>query len=99
MNADQARKLKEAGLDRLNHNLNTSENHYSKICTTHTYADRLKTIKAAKEKRFDLEDIYEEIRNRFDLIMSARGNTRSGARRILEDEGYSSQQIERALRE
>lgn len=45
----KAKVLKEAGLDRLNHNLNTSERHYSKICTTHTYADRLNTLKAARQ--------------------------------------------------
>jgi biotin synthase len=40
--------LKEAGLDRLNHNLNTSSSQYAKICTTHTYTDRLNTLKAAR---------------------------------------------------
>ncbi len=41
--------LAEAGLDRLNHNLNTSESHYSKVCTTHSYADRLRTLQAARK--------------------------------------------------
>ncbi len=45
---DGAVQLKQAGLDRLNHNLNTSEAHYPQICTTHTYADRLNTLLAAK---------------------------------------------------
>jgi len=45
----QAKILKGAGLDRLNHNLNTSRNHYSKICTTHTFEDRLATLFAAKD--------------------------------------------------
>lgn len=40
--------LKEAGLDRLNHNLNTSESHYPNICSTHTYQDRLVTLHAAQ---------------------------------------------------
>ncbi len=44
----KAQILKDAGLDRLNHNLNTSEKNYSNICTTHTYLDRLNTLKAAK---------------------------------------------------
>ncbi len=43
----QARQLKEAGLDRLNHNLNTSEEYYHHICTSHRYADRLRTLEAA----------------------------------------------------
>ena len=41
-------ELKQAGLDRLNHNLNTSEAHYPRICTTHTFADRVNTLLAAK---------------------------------------------------
>jgi len=49
LDRDKAQILKDAGLDRLNHNLNTSEKHYSKICTTHTYADRLDTLKAARQ--------------------------------------------------
>ncbi len=42
-------KLKDAGLDRLNHNLNTSENFYPSICTTHTYGDRLNTLESARK--------------------------------------------------
>lgn len=45
---DKAAVLAAAGLDRLNHNLNTSEEHYGEICTTHTYADRIETLRAAK---------------------------------------------------
>jgi biotin synthase len=44
---EHAQILAEAGLDRLNHNLNTSEGHYDKICSTHSYADRLATIETA----------------------------------------------------
>ncbi|MFC2051880.1 biotin synthase BioB [Chloroflexota bacterium] len=40
----QARKLKAAGLDRVNHNLNTSRRYYSRVCTTHTFRDRLDTV-------------------------------------------------------
>lgn len=46
---EHARILAEAGLDRLNHNLNTSESHYAEICSTHTYADRVQTLIAAKK--------------------------------------------------
>jgi biotin synthase len=44
----KARRLKEAGVDRLNHNLNTSERHYPEICSTHTWADRVETLQAAR---------------------------------------------------
>ncbi len=46
---EHARILAEAGLDRLNHNLNTSEGHYPAICSTHAYADRVRTLRAAKK--------------------------------------------------
>jgi biotin synthase len=39
-----ALELKEAGVDRINHNLNTSRRFYPEICTTHTYQDRLETL-------------------------------------------------------
>jgi biotin synthase len=48
LDAEKAQRLKEAGLDRLNHNLNTSRRHYPSICTTHTYDDRLETLRAAQ---------------------------------------------------
>jgi biotin synthase len=46
---EQAKILADAGLDRLNHNLNTSEKNYEKICSTHTYADRVATLEAARK--------------------------------------------------
>jgi len=46
---EHARILADAGLDRFNHNLNTSESHYGEICNTHTYADRMATLVVAKK--------------------------------------------------
>ncbi|HEX5645478.1 MAG TPA: biotin synthase BioB [Nitrospira sp.] len=48
MNEPQAQRLKAAGVDRVNHNLNTSEAFHTSICTTHTFQDRLATIKHAR---------------------------------------------------
>ena len=48
IDVESARTLKTAGLDRLNHNLNTSEAHYPKICSTHSYEDRMATLQAAQ---------------------------------------------------
>jgi len=45
---DQAERLKAAGVNRINHNLNTSERFYEKICTTHTYQDRVDTLRAVR---------------------------------------------------
>jgi biotin synthase len=46
---DEARMLKEAGVTAYNHNIDTSPEHYSKIVTTHTFQDRLKTIRCAQD--------------------------------------------------
>ncbi|MBW2313506.1 MAG: biotin synthase BioB [Deltaproteobacteria bacterium] len=46
---EHARILADAGLDRFNHNLNTSEEHYAEICSTHTYEDRVRTLQAIKK--------------------------------------------------
>lgn len=44
----QADRLKSAGVDAYNHNLNTSESNYADICTTHEYSDRVRTVEHAK---------------------------------------------------
>ncbi|MFJ9701623.1 biotin synthase BioB [Streptomyces fradiae] len=45
----QAERLRAAGADAYNHNLNTSESTYGEITTTHTYADRVDTVRRAHE--------------------------------------------------
>lgn len=45
---EQARELHSAGVGWVNHNLNTSERLYPEICTTHTYADRVRTVENAR---------------------------------------------------
>lgn len=45
---DQARRLQAAGVDRYNHNLNTSQDHFANITTTHTYEDRVATLEKVK---------------------------------------------------
>lgn len=47
-------KLKAASLDRYNHNLETAESYFPKICTTHTYAERLSTIKLIKKAGIEI---------------------------------------------
>jgi biotin synthase len=49
LTADQARRLKDAGLDYYNHNLDTSPEFYEKIITTRTYQDRLETLEHVRE--------------------------------------------------
>jgi len=43
----QASKLKQAGADAYNHNLNTASSYYGQICTTHTFNDRSETVRHA----------------------------------------------------
>lgn len=54
VNKEEALILKKAGLDRLNHNINTSQKYYSHICTTHTFDKRLQTLKAAQSAGLDM---------------------------------------------
>ncbi|MFZ5830527.1 MAG: biotin synthase BioB [Planctomycetota bacterium] len=48
LTAEQAAILATAGVDRVNHNLNTSARFYPRICTTHCYEDRLETLRAVR---------------------------------------------------
>jgi len=48
LDESQAKQLKAAGVDRINHNLNTAESHHEDICTTHSFQDRLSTVQAVK---------------------------------------------------
>lgn len=48
LNQDKADRLKEAGVDRYNHNLNTSRSNFANITTTHTYDDRVDTVEKVK---------------------------------------------------
>ena len=50
----QALMLKEAGLDRINHNLNSSRSFYPEICTTHTYEQRVNNIKMLQGLGFEI---------------------------------------------
>jgi biotin synthase len=50
----QAETLKEAGVDRINHNLNTSRNFYPHICTTHTYQERIDNIRMLQGLGFEI---------------------------------------------
>lgn len=48
LDAAKARILAEAGVDRFNHNLETSERHYPNVVSTHTWQDRVETVRIAK---------------------------------------------------
>lgn len=54
LSRDQADRLKACGVDRVNHNLNTSEAYYADICTTHTYADRVQTLRHVRDAGMEM---------------------------------------------
>ena len=49
ISSEQAGALKQSGIDRYNHNLNTAESLYPEICTTHTHADRARTVETVAQ--------------------------------------------------
>jgi biotin synthase len=51
---EQARRLKELGVCRYNHNLETARSLFPKICTTHTYQDRIDTLLIARNAGLEL---------------------------------------------
>lgn len=53
LNEDKAKRLKDAGVDRVNHNLNTSKNHTPNVVSTHTYEDRVNTLHAIQKVGLD----------------------------------------------
>lgn len=53
LTAAKAQRLAAAGVDRFNHNLETSERHYNAIVSTHTWADRVETVQHAKAAGMD----------------------------------------------
>ena len=70
-------KLKNVGVKRYHHNLETSENYYKEICTTHTYQDRIDTVKYAQELGLEvcsggIIGMGESIEDRIDLAITLR---------------------------
>ncbi len=71
------RKLKDAGVTRIHNNLETSRRFFPKICTTHTFDDKLKTIIAAKNAGLEvcsggIMGIGETPEDRIDMALTLR---------------------------
>ncbi|MBI2877127.1 MAG: biotin synthase BioB [Candidatus Tectomicrobia bacterium] len=49
LSLEEFRALRQVGVTRYNHNLEAAEPYFARICSTHTYQDRVETVKAAKE--------------------------------------------------
>jgi biotin synthase len=54
LNEAKARRLAEAGIDRFNHNLETSERYFSQVVSTHQFADRVATLRNARAAGMEL---------------------------------------------
>lgn len=54
LSQEQADRLKACGVNRVNHNLNTGGEFYSEICSTHTYQDRIDTLRAVRNAGMEL---------------------------------------------
>lgn len=73
----QADQLAAAGVDRFNHNLETSRNHFGQVCQTHSWEDRVATIKAAKQAGMEaccggIMGMGETLDDRIDLAYALR---------------------------
>ena len=74
---ERAEALKKVGATRYNHNLETAESHFSKICTTHSFQDRVQTIEILKNQGFSIccggiIGLGESARQRMELAFSLR---------------------------
>lgn len=54
LSEERAESLKKVGVTRYNHNLETAESHFPKICSTHSFGNRVKTINVLKEQGFSI---------------------------------------------
>lgn len=74
---EKARRLKDAGLERYHHNLETSKDFFPNICTTHSYQDRIDTVRIAKEAGFEvcsggIFGLGEDIKHRIDFAFTLK---------------------------
>jgi biotin synthase len=54
LSKDQLSCLREAGLKRYHHNLETAESYFPTICSTHTFQERVQTIRSAQKEGFEI---------------------------------------------
>jgi biotin synthase len=54
LSEERAESLRKAGVTRYNHNLETAESHFPKVCSTHSFRDRVKTIEVLKGQGFSI---------------------------------------------
>jgi biotin synthase len=77
LSTERAESLKEVGVTRYNHNLETAESHFPSICSTHSFRDRVRTIEVLKEQGFSIccggiIGLGESPRQRLELAFSLK---------------------------
>lgn len=77
INKKQLQKIKNAGVTRIHCNLETSKNYFPQVCTTHTYDEKVETIKAAKSIGLSvcsggIMGLGETMEDRIDLALAER---------------------------
>lgn len=77
LNEAQYRRLKESGLTRVHNNLESSENFFKNVCTSHTFEDKVKAIKEAQKAGLNvcsggIIGMGESIEDRIDMALKLR---------------------------
>ncbi len=77
LNSREAQSLAQAGVDRYNHNLETSASHFPQVCSTHSFGDRVATVKAARGAGMEaccggIMGMGESPKDRIDLAFTLR---------------------------
>ena len=77
LSEEQIKQIKEAGVERYNHNINTSENYHKHICTTHNFEDRVNTVKMIQKYGMEaccgvIIGMGESREDRVDMALSLR---------------------------
>lgn len=77
LSEEQIKQIKNAGVERYNHNINTSKDYHEKICTTHNFEDRVNTVKMVQEAGMEsccgvIIGMGESRLDRVDMALSLR---------------------------
>lgn len=77
LDEEQFRKAKEAGASRVHCNLESSARYFPEVCTTHTYEEKIETLKAAKRAGLSIcsggiMGLGETMEDRIDMVLTAR---------------------------
>ena len=77
LSEEQIKQIKDAGVERYNHNINTSENYHKNICTSHKFEDRVNTVKLVQKHGMEaccgvIIGMGESREDRIDMALSLK---------------------------